>query len=100
LYEELKAIPEGDKTVWDHTLVVHWNELGQGDLHNIDNTLAVLTGGNHGYFRMGRYVDLRNAARNGFSDMLVSCFHAMGYTDVTTFGDPRLGSGGPLAGLT
>jgi hypothetical protein len=100
LYAELKAIAEGDGTVWDNTLIVHWNELGQGDTHDISNNLVVFTGGNQGYFRMGRYVDLRNNARNGFSDMLVSCFQYMGFGDVTEFGDPRLSSGGPLPNLT
>lgn len=98
LYQELKAIPEGDGTVWDNTLVVHWDELGQGDNHTIRDQLVVFAGGAGGYFRMGRYLDFDNAY--SFSDMLVSCFHAMGFSDVETFGDERLATGGPLPGLT
>ena len=99
LYEDLKAIPEVDgTTLWDNTLVVHWNELGQGDSHTIRDNLVVLAGGAQGYFRKGRLVDFGNDA--SFSDMLVSCFHYMGFEDVDVFGDPRLASTGPLSGLT
>jgi hypothetical protein len=98
LYEILKATPDGDGTLWDHTLVVHWNELGQGDSHSIDESLVVLAGGAHGYFRGGRMLDLDNDT--SFSDMLVSCFHYMGFDDVTEFGDERLRLRGSLSDVT
>lgn len=97
LYELLKAVPEGDGTLWDSTLVVHWNELGQGDSHSENDALVVLAGGGN-YFKRGRYVDFQNKAT--FADMLVSCFHYMGFEDVTSFGDERLNGAGPLPGLT
>jgi BMFP domain-containing protein YqiC len=98
LYELLKATPDGDGTLWDHTLIVHWNELGQGDSHSIDDSLVVLAGGAHGYFTKGRLVDYENDT--SFSDMLVSCFHYMGFDDVTEFGDERLRLRGSLTGVT
>ena len=49
LYEELKKIPEAGGTMWDHTLIVHWNELGQGDSHTIRNNMVILAGGAHNY---------------------------------------------------
>ncbi|MCC7382163.1 MAG: DUF1552 domain-containing protein [Deltaproteobacteria bacterium] len=100
LYEELKAIDEGNGTLWDHTLVVHWNELAQGDSHATDNSLVVLAGRAHDYFRRGRYVDLAGASHNTFSDFLSVCFQYMGFSDVQTFGDARLSSGAPVTGLT
>jgi hypothetical protein len=98
LYELLKATPDGAGTLWDHTLVVHWNELGQGDSHSIDDALVVLAGGAHQYFRRGRLVDFDN--ETSFSDMLVTCFHYMGFDDVTEFGDERLRIAGSLADVT
>ena len=98
LYELLKATPDGDGTLWDHTLIVHWNELGQGDSHSIDDSLVVLAGGAHGYFTKGRLIDYDNDT--SFSDMLVSCFHYMGFDDVTEFGDERLRLQGSLTGVT
>ena len=98
LYELLKATPDGDGTLWDHTLVVHWNELGQGDSHSIDDALVVLAGGAHQYFRGGRLLDFDNDT--SFSDMLVTCFHYMGFDDVTEFGDERLRLKGSLTDVT
>jgi hypothetical protein len=98
LYELLKATPDGDGTLWDHTLIVHWNELGQGDSHSINDALVVFAGRAHDYFRRGRLVDFKNKA--SFSDMLVTCFQYMGFTDVTQFGDARLRLTGTLANVT
>ena len=98
LYELLKSTPDGDGTLWDHTLVVHWNELGEGDTHSINEAMVVFAGRAHDYFRRGRLVDFKNKA--SFSDMLVTCFQYMGFSDVTTFGDSRLRLTGPLANVT
>lgn len=97
LYEDLKAVPEAGGTLWDNTLIVHWNELGQGDVHSEDDAMVIFAGGGANYFQRGRYLDFRN--QQTFADMLVSCFHYMGYEDVVSFGDDRLNAG-PLPGLT
>jgi hypothetical protein len=99
LYETLKGTPDGDGTLWDKTLVVHWNELAQGDTHAINNSLVVFAGKADNAFRRGRYLDFAN--KQSFSDMLITCHQYMGFSDVTSFGDSRLASGlGPLVGLT
>jgi hypothetical protein len=98
LYEDLKAVPEAGGTLWDNTLVVHWNELGQGDTHSENDAMVVFAGGAANYFKRGRYLDFQNKLT--FADMLVSCFHYMGYEDIMTFGDARLNDGAPLPGLT
>ncbi len=95
LFDLLKATPEGAGTLWDTTLVVHWNELGQGDVHSIDDQLVVLASGLPSLER-GRFHDLRNEA--GFSQMLLTCMHAMGM-DEPSFGDLRLAEGGGLSGV-
>jgi hypothetical protein len=96
LHTELKAISEGGTTVWDNTLVVHWSELSQGDTHARNRDLVVLATGTNGYFRKGRYLDLATASNKSFSNLLVSCFHYMGFNDVNTFGYAPLmtGTGG------
>jgi hypothetical protein len=44
-------------------------------------------------------IDFANKA--SYSDMLLSCFQYMGFSDVTSFGDSRLALlGTPLTGLT
>jgi hypothetical protein len=101
LHDELKAIPENGKTLFDSSLVMHWSELSQGDTHQTDKDLVVLGGGG-GYFRTGRMVDLNSASVRGFSNLLISCWQYMGYTDVTSWGEPLLlpDGTGPLPGLT
>jgi hypothetical protein len=99
LYEILKNTSDGDGTLWDHTLVVHWNELAQGDTHAINNCMVIFAGKAHETFRRGRMIDFANKA--SYSDMLLSCFQYMGFSDVTSFGDPRLAAmSAPLPGLT
>jgi hypothetical protein len=98
LYDALKAVPEGDGTLWDNTLIVHWNELGQGDSHTTQDCLVVFAGGAAGHFRMGRYIDFDNDL--GFSDMLLTCFDYMGFGDEAQFGDPIMGGNVLLPGVT
>lgn len=98
LYDQLKKVPEAGGSLWDNTLVVHWNELGQGDVHSENDAMVIFAGGMGGYFARGRYLDFQN--RLTFADMLGSCFHYMGYDDVNAFGDSRLNDGQALPGLT
>ena len=98
LYEDLKGVSEAGGTLWDNTLVVHWNELGQGDTHSENDAMVIFAGGAANYFKRGRYLDFLN--KPTFADMLVSCFQYMGFSDVLKFGDDRLNDGAPLPGLT
>jgi hypothetical protein len=98
LYEALKAMPDGAGTLWDKTLVVHWNELGQGDTHSINNSMVIFAGVADNAFRRGRMIDFANKA--AFSEMLVTCHQYMGFTGMTSFGDPRLAGTGLFTGLT
>jgi hypothetical protein len=92
----LDAMPEGDGTVLDHTLIVVVSEHSEGQFHTQENMPFFFAGGASDYFRMGRYVQFGDKTHN---DMLLSIAHAMGLEDVTTFGDPAFCTG-PLPGLT
>ncbi len=94
LHDELKALPEAGGTVWDRTMVMHWSELSQGDTHQKDQDLVVLASGDN-YFRMGRMLDLTNKPQRALSNLLISLWQYMGYTDVTSWGDPLLMPDGP-----
>jgi hypothetical protein len=61
----------------------------------------VLATGQSGVFRTGRFLDFNAAPTRGFSNLLVSCWHFMGYGDVTSWGEPLLFNSrtGPLPGL-
>jgi hypothetical protein len=92
--DRLAAIPEGDGTVLDHTLILCVNELSDGFFHTHQNMPFMLAGGASGALKMGRYVTYADKPHN---DLLVSVCNAMGLPD-TTFGDPSACTG-PLPGL-
>jgi hypothetical protein len=96
LIDRLKAIPEGDGTVFDNSVVIWTNELSKGNSHDADNAGYVLAGSAGGFFDTGRYVRYprnvsghrsnRNHGRWS-NDLHVTLLHAMGI-EADTFGDP------------
>jgi Protein of unknown function (DUF1552) len=96
LMDVLAAIPEGDGSVLDNTLIVWGNELSRGNSHGNQPVPFVLLGGGGGRIQMGRYLQYDAVRHNR---LLVSLCHAMGMDEQQTFGDTDTGSGG-LAGLT
>ena len=95
LLDALEAVPEGDGTMLDNTLVVWGNELADGWTHSQRPIPLVLAGGAGGQLETGRYIDYGQARHNG---LLVSICNLMGLSEVTSFGSLDDGSG-PLAGL-
>lgn len=92
----LKAIPEGDGTVFDNTVILWTNEQAKGNNHDRMDMPYVLAGSAGGYFETGRY--LVQGQQTPHNKLLVSLLHAMGVDD-EVFGDPQYGTG-PLSGLT
>jgi hypothetical protein len=87
----LKSIPEGEGTLFDHTLIVWTNEMAHGN-HGNENIPWVLCGGRWA-LRTGNMLDLSAAAPephrsppvNMAGDILISIAHAMGHP-IPTFG--------------
>lgn len=95
LLDALAAVPEGDGTLLDNTLVVWGNELSRGNSHGNQPVPFVLAGGAGGAMQGGRFLSYGDVEHNR---MLVSICKMMG-VDVDTFGDNDPASGG-LSGLT
>jgi hypothetical protein len=110
----LDAIPEGDGTVLDHTIIFWSTEMGDPAGHGSINLPIVLMGGANKAFRMGRFLkfptqwdDLPGPCVNGHPEacagmtahnhVLVSIAQAFGM-QIDTFG--WAGATGPLPGLT
>ncbi len=93
--DKLKAVPEGDGTLLDNTVVVWVNELGKGNSHTRNDVPYILGGSCGGYFDTGRYLQYDQDPHNNF---LVSLCNAMG-VQTNTFGNPAYCSG-PLPNLT
>jgi hypothetical protein len=95
LITKMKSIPEGDGTLFDHSMILWTNEHADGN-HLRTNMPYVIAGTAGGYFKTGRYVV--QPSEVGHQNMLVSVLNAMG-VDTDTFGDPNYCTG-PLTGLT
>jgi hypothetical protein len=97
LLDKLDAVQDvGGQTMLDTSVVLWGNELGIGNNHTYMNIPWVIAGGAAGGLKGGRFLPYNNQPHN---NLLVSLCHAMGMTDVTTFGIPELCTG-PLSGLT
>lgn len=102
LIDAMKKVPEGEGTMLDNTVILWGSELSVGQTHSHKDMPFVLAGSCGGYFDTGRLVSFsRDAADKGRShnDLLVSLCHAMGRTEVKTFGNASYCSGGPMPGL-
>lgn len=87
LLAALDAIPEGDGTVLDHTLIVWGSELGEGSVHTHTDIPLVVAGGAPG-FRLGRLLNLGGLSHGG---LLTSVGRAMGLP-IERFGSPNVES--------
>ena len=95
---KLDSYQEGDRTLLDNTIVLWATEIGESTQHDLTLMPYVLAGSAGGAISAGRYLDF-SSARKDNNQLLVSIAHAMGATDVNTFGDAS-GATGPLSGLT
>lgn len=84
LLDRLEAIPEGDGTVLDNTLVFWTNEIGLHDFSHSRADMGVVLAGATSRLRSGRFVDLTGFR---YQDLLLTLAHAMGHPELTSFGD-------------
>ncbi len=93
LIAKLDAMPEGEGTVLDNTLVVYCNELCTGWDHKAGPSPTILAGGLGGALRTGRFVDYgQSGVTHG--NLLVSISRAMGATDIDRIGNLASPEGG------
>ena len=87
--DALKAIPDGDGTLFDHTVILWCTEMAHGDHESLDVPYVILGGGWH--FRTGELVELPGTFDHSFlpdalfGDLLVAIANAMGHP-LETFG--------------
>ena len=89
----LDAIPEGEGTVLDHTLVVVGNIFSKGNGHSHENKTYMLAGGAGGL--IGSRHHAFDGAHNG--DLFATILAALGFED-PSFGDPAF-AGSALTGV-
>ncbi len=96
LIDKLKAIPEGNGSVFDNTVILWTDEQSRGNNHDRRGMPYVLAGSAGGYFRTGRYVTM--PSETAHNKLLVSLLNSMG-VDRNEFGSIEYGTG-PISGLT
>lgn len=92
--QQLQAIPEGDGTMLDHTIVFWGNELANGHNHSRDDMRLLLIGGRAAGLRPGRWLWCDSRPHN---DLLVSLGRAMGL-EIDRFGHQEFCTG-PIEAL-
>jgi hypothetical protein len=92
---KLDAIPEGNGTMLDNSLVVWGSELGKGNSHSFEKMPFVVAGGAAGKLKTGRYLQYNGVEHNR---LLVSVGQLMGLPEMQTFGSTDKNSGA-LAGF-
>jgi hypothetical protein len=84
LLDRLAEMPDGDGlSVLDNTLVVWGSELGRAYDHDVRNVPFIFAGGAGGRLRGGRYLQVSSMKANR---ALVTACHAMGLTDIESYG--------------
>jgi len=92
LLSRLRAIPEGDGNLLDHSMIVYGGGLADGDRHQHDDLPLLLAGRGGNTIQTGRH--LRFPAETPMANLLVSMLDRMGVPN-SFFGD----STGALRGL-
>lgn len=94
LISGLKAIPDGEGSLFDSTAIVWFTEVAVGNTHTHTNMPYVVAGSLGGSFETGRYLDCGGRYHN---DLLVTLMNAMGVPG-STFGTASL-CRGPIESL-
>jgi hypothetical protein len=94
LLQNMKATPDGNGTLLDHTLVVYVNEASYGWSHSIDNMPVLMFGGKNLKLHTGQHIQF---GMRYMSDVWAAVANAFG-VPMNTFGDAAY-STGPVAGL-
>jgi hypothetical protein len=82
--ERLRATPDGDGTLLDHSMILYGSSLSDGNEHNFDPLPVVLAGGAAGKLQGNRH--LRYAPQTPMSNLLLSMLDMLGAPQ-DSFGD-------------
>jgi hypothetical protein len=73
--EKLKATPDGDGTLLDHSLVLYGSGMSDGNQHNHTDLPIILAGGASGRLKGGRHI--RNPKNTAMANLLVTMLHKL-----------------------
>jgi hypothetical protein len=81
---KLKSIPEGDKTLLDHSMLVYGSGISDGNRHNHNNLPILLAGRGSGTITTGRHIKYEK--QTPLNNLYLSLLDRMG-TPVDSLGD-------------
>jgi hypothetical protein len=84
LLEKMKATPDGDGSLLDHSMVLYGSAMSDGNKHNHDPLPVLLAGGASGQLKGGRH--LRYAKHTTMSNLLLAMLDKVG-VPMQSFGD-------------
>lgn len=85
LLEKLRAVPEGDGNLLDHSLLLYGSGMSDGNQHNHDPLPMVLAGGAGGRLQGGRHIRSNNP-KDPVSNLLLGMLHVLDIP-ADSFGD-------------
>ena len=88
--ERLKAVPEGEGTLFDNTLVLWIDEFCHGYAHQHNEVPYHFLCGSDRFFQMGRYIEYANAVST--NRLLNSLIQVMDASGAGSFGDAQFGN--------
>ncbi|TPV94986.1 MAG: DUF1552 domain-containing protein [Myxococcales bacterium FL481] len=97
LVERLRAVPEGEGTVYDNSVILWCSEVGNGDNHDTRTVFTVI-GHGAGTFRTGQYLQFEEDDLNAHNRLLMSLLHYMN-VPVDEFGVAEFCEAGPVGEL-
>jgi hypothetical protein len=74
--DKLRATPDGDGNLLDHSMVLYGSSLSDGNEHNFDPLPVVLAGGASGRLQGGRHVQFK--PHTPMSNLLLAMLHKLG----------------------
>lgn len=95
LLQKLDAVPEGEGTMLDNTVVVLGSEIVRGNTHSHMDQHFIVAGGAGGYLKQGQFLEYRGDRPH--NDLLITLMNAMGI-EGDKFGDEAFCTG-PLSEL-
>jgi hypothetical protein len=84
LLDRLKAIPDGDGTMLDSSLIVYGSAMGNSNMHNHKRCPLLVAG--HGAGRLKGHLHVKAADGTPMANAMLSLLHALD-VDVASFGD-------------
>ena len=84
--DKLRATPDGDGTLLDHSLILYGSSLSDGNEHNFDPLPVLLAGGASGRLQGGRHLQFK--PHTPMSNLLLAMLHKMG-ARVDAIGDSK-----------